>query len=134
MWTEQYHEHIQWRPVLAVVAIPCPPDSEWFSSITFYVEGYQLSLTPTVDTDEIAVTVSPAESMPIASQTNHPALLGVVGRTLGWFWRATNSQGYTDMLILAVDGEEIGAGVHPQIAFLVEGATIQLNQITPAAW
>jgi hypothetical protein len=126
-----YWNHVEDKTILAIEAEPMNPefpDTAWYWHINFYVEGYRLSLTTNADTDEIIVAVEPAPIAPPTDPTMVADLRALVGRSFGWNWSAVNSQGYSDMLILAFYGEA-GGGVTPQLAFLVEGSTIHVHRI-----
>jgi hypothetical protein len=128
---ELYWNHIEDKTILAVEAEPTNPElpeRAWFGRINFYVEGYRLSLTTNADTDEIVVAVEPAAIVPPTDPLMLADLRALVGRAFGWNWSAVNSQGYSDMLILAFDGQA-GAGITPQLAFLVEASTIHVLRI-----
>src|SRR5579871_5296416 len=121
----QYCDHIEGKVVLAVhgePAYPNLPNTASFWHITFYVEGYRLSLTANADTDEIAFAVEESAALP--DLTPPPALQDLVGHTFGWLWNATNSQGYSDLLLLAFGGEATGGALTPQLVFVVASSAI----------
>ena len=131
---DQYNDHVQWKTVLAVEAEPAHPDIPTRASfwhINFYVDGYRLSLSTRIDTDEIIAALEPSALAPPTEPNLHPVLRELVGRKLGWIWYARNGQGYHDMLILAFTGA-VGAGATPQLAFLVEASSISVCRVTPA--
>ena len=123
---EPYRDHIELKTILAIAAEPAHPkfpERASFWHIDFYVESYCLALTTNADTDEIIVTVEPASLVPPTDPPLLADLRGLIGRRFGWSWHAVNSQGYSDMLILAFDG------IAPQLAFLVEASTIKVRRI-----
>lgn len=132
---DQYNDHVQGKTVLAVEAAPAHPNTPTRASfwhINFYVDGYRLSLTANIDTDEVTAAIEPSALTPATEPNLHPVLRELVGRELGWIWHAKNGQGYDDMLILAVVGAAGAGGVSPQLAFLVEASSINVSRITPA--
>lgn len=129
---ELYWDHIEDKAILAIEADPTTPElpeRASFWHINFYVEKYRLSLTTNQDTDEIVVAVEPTSIEPPTGPLLIPVLRALIGRLFGWNWSAVNSQGYADMLVLAFTGEP-GAGVTPQLAFLVEASAIHIHQVS----
>ncbi len=132
---ELYWDHIEDKAIIAIEADPTAPEipeRASFWHINFYVEGYRLSLTTNPDTDEIIVAVEPTSVEPPTGPLLIPELRALIGRSFGWNWIAVNSQGYTDMLVLAFTGKH-GAAVTPQLAFLVEASAIHIHSVSPIA-
>ena len=126
---DDYVRHVEGKPIIAIeaeAAIVDAPDRASFWFVKFYVEGYRLSLKTDEDTDEIIISIEPTDNAPSIVPRNS-ALVSLVGRTFGWLWRASNSQGYQDMAIIGFGGE--GMGVTPQVAFLVEASAIHLHRL-----
>ncbi|HVZ29264.1 MAG TPA: DUF6334 family protein [Asticcacaulis sp.] len=76
-------------------------------------------LSVDMDTDEILIAVSnPPED---ACAINELAEFS--GKPFGWYWTCENSQGYQDMIIIAVDG------IDPKFAFIAIASNIFIKKL-----
>lgn len=138
---EEYWDRVEGKAVLAVHGVPAfahLPGRASFEAISFYAEGCRLALTTNNNTDELVVIFEEAESISQPNPPIVPILDEIVGREFGWIWRAVNSHGYADMLIMAfghpLDGTNssmAGASISPQFGFLVETSVIHVQRIVP---
>ncbi len=91
-----------------------------WASIAIVLDEVSILLRVDEDTDQIIVTLAPAELSSFDnSWADIDGLQEMVGRPLGWCWVSCNSQGYLDAFTISIDG------IDPEYMFV--GAASELE-------
>ncbi len=92
--------------------------------IEFIFATQTLTLTPIVDTDEIALKLTETCSIDLCDRQECSPEFGrsIIGKPLQTLWNCENAQGYQDQIILAF------GSLQPSLSILAEGSVLKVLQ------